>query len=44
MQDLEFTHKKDCDEANDRADLIQTKYEKQIRELRTQISMKNKDV
>ena len=44
MKEMQFQHKKDIDEANDRLQDMSSKYEKQIRELRTQISMKGKDI
>lgn len=44
MKEMQFQQKKDIDEANDRLQDVSSKYEKQIRELRTQISMKGKDI
>ena len=44
MKEMQFQHKKDIDDANERLQDVSSKYEKQIRELRTQISMKGKDI
>lgn len=44
MQELQFQHKKETDDAQERYSEMCSKYDKQIRELRTQINLKGKDV
>ena len=43
-KELQYQHKKDMDDANERLQDNGTRYEKQIRELRSQMSMKGKDI
>ena len=44
IKELQYQHKKDIDDANERLQDNGSRYEKQIRELRSQMSMKGKDI
>mmetsp|Transcript_36983 Transcript_36983/g.56659 ORF Transcript_36983/g.56659 Transcript_36983/m.56659 type:complete len:82 (+) Transcript_36983:992-1237(+) len=44
MHEMKFQHKKEADDATDRYQHMCNSYDKQIRELRTQVNMKGKDL
>ena len=44
LQEQGFAYKRDSEEAQDRYQEMCSKYDKQIREMRTQINLKGKDI
>jgi hypothetical protein len=44
LQETGFVNKRESDESQDRYSEMCAKYDKQVRELRTQINMKGKDL